>query len=87
MCAFNLRRNLSDDETNDLTQLLSMLETISISPDREDERHWYPNSKGVFSVKSFYDELQGSHSYEAWGNWCWNELVLLRVLVFASWEG
>lgn len=61
MRAFNLRRNLSDDETNDLTQLLSMLETISISPDREDGRHCCPNSKGVFLVKSFYDELQGSH--------------------------
>lgn len=36
------------------------LGSVTISIDKEDERYWLPDSKGVFSVRSFYEVLQGS---------------------------
>lgn len=38
--------------------------------------------KGEFSVRSFYEVLQGYHNHEVCWKWRWNKLVSLRVSVF-----
>lgn len=42
-----------------LAQLLFMLEKVYLMFDREDERLWLPDNKVRFSVKSFYNLLNG----------------------------
>lgn len=64
---FNIRRHLLDHESDALVHLLSKLESVSISFDSEDERLWYPDSKGVFSVRTFYNALTVAQGYDS----CW----------------
>lgn len=71
-----------EGEINDLVHLLSLLETVSVSLDRDDERIWHPDSRGGFFVKSFYKELQGHGDYNAYWKWCRNSLLSPKVLMF-----
>lgn len=57
--ALGLRQNLQDCEVPALAQLLFMLEKVYLMFDREDERLWLPDNKVRFSVKSFYNLLNG----------------------------
>lgn len=55
-------RNLLDSEASDLDQLLSILGKVYLSLDREDERLLWPDPRGQFWVKSFYDDLNGGQN-------------------------
>lgn len=50
--------------------------------DKDNERRWFPSSKGVFSVRSFYDVVHDSQECDVDWKWYWKKLVLPKILVF-----
>ena len=66
--------------------MLTLLEMNYLSLDGMDKRVWKPDSKGNFSVKTFYNVLtnydmrvEGAHNF-------WNFLVFLEFWSFIGWK-
>lgn len=83
----SLRRHLRANEVHDFAQLLALLERVFLPVNKEDERLWSPDSKGEFSIKSFYTTLSGGRPIEeGWQKfcicWCPQEF-----LAFVGWLG
>lgn len=51
------RRSLIDEEIQVFSHLMSLLTSYFAVPDEHDTRIWIPDSKGIFSVKSYYNTL------------------------------
>lgn len=75
-------RHLTDNEIHNLPCLLSMLEKVFLSMNKDDERLWSPDPKVQFSVKSFYDVLHGDKDVIRGWKRLWNKLVLPQFVVF-----
>ena len=54
---FPFRRNLTDIEISEFTNLLGMLNKVYLLVDKSDARIWKPAVNGKFSVRSFYKVL------------------------------
>lgn len=59
---FDFHRDLSDDEIRELATLISMLKMVFLSVGKNGRQLCAPNSKGSFSIKSFYDVLFGKEA-------------------------
>ncbi|XP_039064617.1 uncharacterized protein LOC120209770 [Hibiscus syriacus] len=81
-----MRRNLADWEVEQLLQLISMLNNISISPCEEDCWIWSENGEGCFSVKSciniFLDQDGSQQKMEIWERHIWAGIAPPRVETF-----
>ena len=51
---FNLRRNISDSEIEDLERLMQSFDCMHISTSASDARSWSLSSSGLFTIKSFF---------------------------------
>lgn len=49
-----LRRNLFDSKTDDFSDLMRSISSYMIRTSIEDNLVWWPDTTGVFSVKSYY---------------------------------
>ncbi|KAE8734648.1 hypothetical protein F3Y22_tig00000738pilonHSYRG00149 [Hibiscus syriacus] len=81
-----MRRNLADWEVEQLLQLISMLNNISISPCEEDCWIWSGNGEGCFSAKSciniFLDQDGIQQKMETWERHIWAGIAPPRVETF-----
>ncbi|XP_073066025.1 uncharacterized protein [Primulina eburnea] len=80
------RRDLNDIELGEYTDLLGVLESVSLSVGTGDVRVWLGDSSGVFSVNSFYTSFFPLDSYPVFPFYhnIWKVPIPQKVKVF-SW--
>lgn len=71
-----------DEEIHVLATLISILDKVFLSADKDDKRLWFPNTNGQFSIRSFYDVLIGEQAIVLAWKYYRNKLVPPRVAIF-----
>lgn len=65
-----------------MASLIAMLDEVFLSAEKEDKQFRFPDPKGQFSVRSFYDVLIGEQPIVSRWKFFWNKLVPPRVNSF-----
>lgn len=77
-----LGRNMNDGEVDALAVLIDRIKSIAIKPSEPDRIVWIWNSKGIFSIRSFYKHLTSTTHYPLPAIVLWGTCLPSKVTFF-----